>query len=280
MKSNQLYAKLEKDFIKSGITDDWIKFMKYTNFLSDSFKERSMGVVCDNADEIKRVYTTVFPEDSVLRQVAKSKDALLFLHHPEIWDLRKAPNVFQEMNQRLLKRLRDQRVSVYNIHAALDNFSPYSTSSTLAMKLKLAQLKPFAPYNGGLAGVYGRTDLEDVESLEKRFKQIVGHRTSLYQYGDNQIRNRQVAVVAGGGNDLDILREVADLGINVLVTGISALNSHSQSAHDFAKQHQINILGGTHYSTEKFACMKMCNYFRRLGLPCRFIPGRAGLEDL
>lgn len=280
MEARRLYAWLEKDFIKPGITDDWIKYMKNKNFLSDNFKTRSMGVVCDNSEEIKRVYTAVFPTDAVLRQVAKTKDALLFVHHPEIWDMTKAPEVFQEMNPKLLEKLKQQRVSVYNLHTALDNYGKYSTSKCLAEELKITRPKPFAPYNGGLAGVFGTTKLTSTKELSKMFKQVLGHRVSLYLYGDEQIRSGRVAVVAGGGNDKKILKEIADNKTNTFVTGITALNSHSQSAHDFAKQHKINILGGTHYSTEKFACIAMCRYFENLGLPCRFIAGKPGLEDL
>jgi len=281
MEASKLYSRLDKDFIKPGMTDDWVSYMdSIRRFLSDNFKVRQMGLVCDNSHEIKRVYTAVFPTDAVLKEVAKSKDALLFLHHPSIWDITKAPEVFQQMNPTLLERLRQQRDSIYALHVPLDNFSSYSTSTTLAKSLKVFQLKPFAPYGGGLAGVYGKTRFKTREELRKMFRKAAGHRISLYPYGQGDISNGEVALVAGGGNDIKILREVADLGINTFVTGITALNSYSQAAHDFARKHRINILGGTHYSTEKFACMKMCEYFRKRGLLCRFIPGKPGLEDL
>ncbi len=280
MEATKLYARLEKDFIKPGITDDWIKYIKNKNFLSDNFKQRSMGVVCNNSKEIKRVYTAVFPTDEVLRQVAKTKDSLLFVHHPEVWDITKAPEVFQEMNPKLLEKLKQQRVSIYNLHAALDNYGKYSTSKCLAEELKITRLEPFAPYHGGMAGVFGNTKLKSIKELEQEFKKVLNHRVSLYAYGENRINNGIVSIVAGGGNDVEILKEVADNNINTFITGITALNSHSQSAHDFAKEYKINILGGTHYSTEKFACIEICRYFRKLELPCKFIAGKPGLEDL
>ena len=33
----------------------------------------------------------------------------------------------------------------------------------------------------------------------------------------------------------------------------------------------MNVLDGTHYSTEKFVPMKMWEYFRDLGLPSEFV---------
>jgi putative NIF3 family GTP cyclohydrolase 1 type 2 len=116
--------------------------------------------------------------------------------------------------------------------------------------------------------------------LSKKFEEAVGHRVSLYQYGNPTIKNGVVAIIVGGGNDVEMLQEIAKEGVNTFITGITALNSHSQKAHDFAKEHKINVLGGTHYSTEKFACQAMCDYFRKSGLESQFVEGRPGLEDM
>jgi putative NIF3 family GTP cyclohydrolase 1 type 2 len=77
-----------------------------------------------------------------------------------------------------------------------------------------------------------------------------------------------------------VLQEIADNHINVLVTGLTKLNDYSKQAHDFAKKNKINILGGTHYSTEKFACIAMVDYFKKLGLKAEFLDGKPGMADL
>lgn len=125
-----------------------------------------------------------------------------------------------------------------------------------------------------------KTNCATVPELRKKFQETVGHKTSFYNYGNPEIRNNTVAIVAGGGNEIDVLKEIADNNINTFITGITAKNDFSKSAHEFAKKHKINILGGTHYSTEKFACIAMCDYFMELGLPCEFISGKPILEDM
>jgi len=283
MKAEKLYQKLERDFIKKRLSDDWAQYMnEIKDFLSDNFKKRSMGLLCDNSKEIKKVYTAVFPTNEVMRYIInkKEKEVMLFVHHPSIWDIRKAPEVFQQMNKKLLKQFKERRISIYNLHVPLDNYSQYSTSNTLAKALEIKIIKPFSPYFGSLCGVIGKTDCKTVQELSKRFQKAVKHRIKLYRYGDNEIKNNKVAIVAGGGNSPDVLRDIKKERINAFVTGISALNSHSKKAHDYARKHKINILGGTHYSTEKFACMAMCNYFRKLGLKSEFIEGRPILEDM
>jgi putative NIF3 family GTP cyclohydrolase 1 type 2 len=207
------------------------------------------------------------------------KNSMLFVHHPSIWDITKTP-IFQQMDMRLLQRFKNNNISIYNLHVPLDNYGQYSTSVTLAKALGISSQKPFAPYYGGMCGVFGKTALSTVKDLKAKFEKVIGHKASLYDYGPKKIENGTVAIVAGGGNDIDVLEEIVKTGATTFVTGITALNPHSKDAHEFAKKHKISILGGTHYSTEKFACIAMVDYFKRQGLESEFIDGKPGLEDL
>jgi hypothetical protein len=50
MKAVKLYAQLEKDFITPSLSDEWARYMQsIADFLTDNFKQRSMGLVCDNS---------------------------------------------------------------------------------------------------------------------------------------------------------------------------------------------------------------------------------------
>lgn len=283
MKASQLYQHLEKDFITKEMSDEWAKYMdSIADFLSDNFKQRSMGLVCDFATEIKKIYTAVFPSRKVMQRILDdgTQDAMLFVHHPSIWDIRKAPEVFQQMDRELLQQFKDKRISIYNLHVPLDNFGEYSTSVTLAKALGISPEKTFAPYHGGMAGVFGKTSSATVQDIKKKFQEAVGHEVKLYNYGDAEIKNGNIAVVAGGGNDVDMLGEIAEAGVNTFITGITIKNEFSKKEHDFAEKHKINVLGGTHYSTETFACIAMVNYFKKLRLPSEFIEDKPVMEDM
>ena len=72
------------------MNDDWAQHMSsVVDFLSENFKKRSMGLVCDFATEIKKVYTAVFPSSDVMQIILNdgSQDAMFFVHHPKglIW---------------------------------------------------------------------------------------------------------------------------------------------------------------------------------------------------
>ena len=79
------------------------------------------------------------------------------------------------------------------------------------------------------------------------------------------------------------IEELASQGVNLYVTGVSSLNENYQPSidfHEIAKKLKINVLAGTHYSTEKFACIAMTEYFSKLGINSKFIDGQYYLEDL
>lgn len=283
MNAKKLYSQLERDFITKKMSDEWAKDMGSVNdFLCDNFKNRSMGLVCDFATSINKVYTAVFPSKKVLQQILDDNisNAMLFVHHPSIWDIRKTPEIFQQMDRSLLQQFKDKHISIYNLHVPLDNYGIYSTSVTLAKALHIKPQQSFAPYFGGFAGVFGKTETLTVQDLRKQFQQAVGHKVSLYNYGTKKITDKKVAIIAGGGNEVNTLEEIANAGINTFVTGITVNNDYSKKTHEFAKKHKINILGGTHYSTEKFACIAMIKYFKKIGLPAEFIDDIPVMEDM
>ena len=282
MKSIELYNQLEKDFISKELRDDWARYMReLEEYLSTNFIERSMGLVCDFSDEINKVYSAVFPTQEVMQKIIDegATGAMLFLHHPSIWDIRK-PKSFYQMDKALLEKFMKNRVSIYNLHVPLDNFSDYSTSRTLADALDIEIEKPFKEYRGALCGVIGKSKCKNMEELNNKFSKVIGHSTRLYLYGDSNIKDGRIAIVAGGGNNIDTISEMAENNVNVLITGISVNNESYSEIHKLEQKNCINVLGGTHYSTEKFACQKMCNYFKRLGLDSIFIEGEPIYEDM
>jgi putative NIF3 family GTP cyclohydrolase 1 type 2 len=278
----KLYEQLERDFVTQSMTDDWAQYMdEISDYLTESFKQRSMGLVCDHTELVNKVYTAVFASTDVMKAVLSraESDIMLFVHHPASWDIR-TKELWQQMDRTLLGQFKDRRISVFNFHVPLDNFGQYSTSVCLAGAVGIAITKPFFDYFGAKAAVFGMTPIAAVEELSRFYAGAMGHHTSLYRYGTGDIRDGLVAVAAGGGNIVGVHEEIVAAGCNVLLTGITVKNVVSSEAHEYAEKHGINILGGTHYSNEKPACQAMCRYFESLGLSSEFIEGTPVLEDL
>ncbi len=276
MKKEEIYNHLEKDFIKEGMTDDWSgQVNSVEDMVTKNFKERWMGVLFDSGNDLDTVYTAVFPSDKVMKEVLDkdSKDTVLFTHHGATWDIRNAPKVFKDIDRKLLEEFKRRNISIYTLHVPLDNFSPYSTGVSFAEAIRVNPKDSFAPYFGGMCGVSGEAEAKNVEELKGRVEEAINHEAFLYLYGDEGIN--KVSVIGGGG-----MGSVEEVKEGVLVTGITVKNDHSKEMHDIAKKNRINIIGATHYSSEKFACIKMVNYFKNKGISSEFIEDVPVMEDL
>ncbi len=284
MKAKTLYQKLNKDFELNKCSDDWGR-IESKDLIAKDFKSRYMGLFLDSTPEIKSCFTAVFPSERIIKKVLSlgQKDILLFLHHPMIWNLKFKDYPFKSIKRETLLKLKQNRISIYVLHVPLDKNSQYSTTVSLAKTLGIEPQKYFCKYYGVKVGVIGKTSYKIAGELAKKIKSVVGHRIKLWDYGSPKIKNSTVALVAGGGNDPDAIKEIAGLGINLFITGVTKPNKNYQpsiEAHKIAKENKINIIGATHYSTEKFACISLVNYFKKIGIPSRFLDDRPDLEDL
>jgi putative NIF3 family GTP cyclohydrolase 1 type 2 len=284
MDAKELYQKMETDFELDKCRDDWSE-MDFNGFITENFKERYMGLVADNTGNIERAYTAVFPSRKVLEEILGlgEKNALLFTHHPMAWTTKNPGSVFEDIDKSLLLKLKENKISIYTLHVPLDRNGEYSTTVNFVRAIGISREEDFAEYFGVQAGVIGKIGCETIDELANQTEKVVGHRVKLLRYGPDNIKDQMVAAVGGGGNDLDVMKELIAKGIKTYVTGvIKAINGYPPSVEflRLAEENQINLIGATHYSTEKFACIKMIEYFGSLGLPAKFIGDEPDFGDL
>ena len=284
MNAKALYTKLNRDFIKEDIQDvNWAARMPgLDGYLFPEFNHNGgMGLMCDFADEVEKVYTTVFLSDKVLSRVLDDNvtNALVFSHHPTRWDIKNHGGNYAA-DEGLIAQLKERSTAIYILHHPLDNYGRYSTCKTLANSLQLKIEKPAFCYCGAFCGIIGTSDCESISELRELYSKAVGHETSLYPYGKADIRGERIALCPGGGNAMFVMDEMKRENITTLITGVTIVNEHSRETHEYERAHGINVLGGTHYSSEKFAPMRMCEYFGELGLPAEFVEDVPDLYDL
>jgi len=272
------------DFINENIKDvDWAsRIPSLDEYLTPEFKQNGgMGLMCDFTERIDKVFTTVFLSENVLTKIIDYgiANAMILSHHPTDWDL-KNHNGPYSVDENYFVKLRERNISVFILHNPLDDFGEYSTCNTLADMLGINIIKPVLPYLGASCGVIGTTEYKTVYELNERYSRVVGHETKLYQYGNENIRKGIVAVCSGGGNFIEIIDAMIENDVNTLITGVSLINDRTRETHEYEKMNKINLLGGTHYSSEKFAVMKMCGYFNGLGLSAEFIEDEPDFYDL
>jgi putative NIF3 family GTP cyclohydrolase 1 type 2 len=284
MEAIKLYAKLDIDFGIERLKDDW-NFMKFNEYIAPGFKEQHMGIMLDNTIEVKKVYTATIPDLDILDKLILTgqSDILLFSHHAMCYDPTINGFPFYDIPEDFLSKLRHHRISFYMLHSPLDKNGEYSTSVSLARNLKFEIIDEFCEYNGFKCGVICKTDIKTQSELAEHVRSIVCHPVKLTGNGDDIIHDGRVAIVAGGGSAGFAAREIAEMGINMYITGCTRKVPFVESIEEFhriVEESKINVIGATHYSTEKYACIAMVRYFGKLGMQAEFLEGRYYLEDL
>jgi putative NIF3 family GTP cyclohydrolase 1 type 2 len=153
----------------------------------------------------------------------------------------------------------------------------------LAKELQLKITGEFCEYLGCKLGVICKTSFTKIADFASHVENIMGHEIKVRQYGDEIIERKTVAVAAGGGCIDFVADELTALGINTFLTGCTRpipSFKPNMEFHRKARENKINVVGATHYSTEKFACMAMVKYFAGLGIEAEFIEGTTCMEDL
>jgi len=275
MQLKEVCEAIHKKFVKHEHTEHIHKqVMTYSDLFEKDFIDNGFGLMINNSEEIKSVHTSVFLSNKVLRSLPDN--SLLIVHHPLDWDSSK-DKAWKLTHRDVLETLPNRNISVMCMHVPLDDYGEFSTSKCLAKALNLKVDKPFGHYMGGLAGVLCKENT-DIVSLKNKVASVVGHEVSLIQNGGNVVS--KIAIIAGGGLDLDFLPDMVKLKADTLICGITKKNNWTHAPLLFAQENKLNIIGGTHYSTEKFAMIELCKFFHELGLPANFIPEEPCLADL
>jgi putative NIF3 family GTP cyclohydrolase 1 type 2 len=169
------------------------------------------------------------------------------------------------------------------LHNPLDKNGRYSTSVNLARNLDLQVAGEFCDDDDIQCGVICNTDIPTIGEFANKVQNLVGHEIKIIQNGSDTIKDGQVAIVSGAGNVGFAVKEIAELGINLYLTGCTRKVLGIEPImefHSFIRENQINVIGATHYSTEKYACIAMVQYFKKMELDAAFVEGSYWMEDL
>ncbi len=290
MKAIDLYNKMDSDFKVDSIgAEDWGDLSDVEDSLSNLFKKRNEGIMYDNTNEIQKVYSITFPEPGIIQSIIDSgeENVLIFSHHAQSWRSEKKDNDYIiEMNnlpKEILQKMKNQKISLYSLHIPLDNLSEYSTGNNFAKAIDVEVEKGCCLYLEALTGLIGKAPENLISKFSPIIERSVGHEVKVYSYGSDEIKDSRIGMVTGWGTDLEVLEEMHSEGINTFITGFTNKLPKSKgliAAHEYAEKNCINLIGTTHYSSEKFACKAMVEYFEKLGLPTTFIEGKYHLNDL
>ena len=188
---------------------------------------------------------------------------------------------YAEIPDDMVREMKNNRVSLFSYHIALDGGGYYSPSYTLGKALG-ANIYDFWYFQNGVnIGSLCQSGLRTVSELKERFAETLGHRVSCYAYGGDELRDGKFAIMPGCAKSVEAYKYLHDIGVTAMVTGVTAKNAEwVENVHKAAEENGIALLGGTHCSTEQFAPRTMCEYFGNFGLETEFIPEAPNMDEI
>lgn len=241
-----------------------------------------IGLQEEHTKDIRMVFTAAFAGDEVFKKLEQegAENCLLFTHHPaqQRENLSMPAPVVSGYAKKVMEK---QRITLFSYHIPLDRNGEYSPGNSLAKQIGAVPYEEFYLQNQVRMGVFCKTEIQTVNELMNVLSKALGHSGKCYGYGDKNLKDGKIAIMAGGAKNTEIYRDMSEKGINTFLTGVTNPSvPWVQAIHEQAQKNKINLIGGTHYSTEKFALIEIIRFFEKMGLKARFLEETPKMEEL
>jgi putative NIF3 family GTP cyclohydrolase 1 type 2 len=281
---DELVGELDRYFrIPQVENDDWSPAFEavydapyWREYVEPGYEGKWNGLMVRGEGDVERVVTCVFPSDRIIAVLEPGM--FLFSEHP--LDFADEPG-FLPLSRESLETLERRTCGFFHAHAPLDMHPEVSPSRLCAQGVGLEALEEYYPIADGIPGgaaIIGDTGLS-LEGLAEAFRAFLGPEIKVHVITRPRYEARRVAVVAGGGADVDILQASIDRGCQTYVTGNAATNCRidwvQEKVREFrqlAEEADVALIDAMHYGMEKPPQLEMVSWFRRLGLPAEFVP--------
>ena len=276
MKLEALKTLLDKEFNIENNKENLVDFAftdENKKFINSDFKAHKTGLLNLNSTKIQKVYTVVFITDNVINKIKNEKNCLILTHHH--FDYYEDERGLQPIRPEIFEILKKTENSIYVAHAPLDTHKVYGTSVSLAELCNIKIEKLFFDYFGAPTALIGHIKKTNFLQFAKTVRYSIKRpQLTLHKHIDNV---EKIAVVAGGGDMPEILQQVYDFGCDTLLTGtvkhlwaVPFIQEANKKFHELNHTLKRNLIGGTHYATERPAMIKILELFRKYGIDCEY----------
>ncbi|KPL24636.1 MAG: hypothetical protein AMJ75_03275 [Phycisphaerae bacterium SM1_79] len=240
------------------------------------FVNQKSGLMFDFAREVGGVYCVVFVTAEVLDHLLAMSDgpSMIFTHHPV--DYHEDARGFGPFPEDYLQDLEQRQIAVYAIHTPLDVGANICVSGSLANHLSLSDTVGFYEASGGYLAVKGSMSTGDLDLLAEHVSRSLG--IDSVDVFDNGADEGAIAAVAGGGGQPDVLKKAKELGCTTYITGTAVhrwafepAQKANKEFHRLAKEWRINVIGASHYHTEKCAVQDVATFLAGNGFKAEFV---------
>jgi putative NIF3 family GTP cyclohydrolase 1 type 2 len=277
MKLEEIQSILDTEFrIRGGEENlnDFAVTGENAAYVTPDFLSRKTALMTANAEDIEIVLTSVFITEEIVERSLEYERALIVTHHN--FDYFEDERGLRPITPSSLERLRQHQVSIYVAHAPLDTHPVYGTSRCLAELCNIGIDTMFYDYYGSptaLIGTVSRTPFDGfAEDVRVRLERPA---LTLQKHSEHVSR---IAVVAGGGDLPDLLQQIHDYGCDTYLTGtvehrwgLPFIQEANRKFHELNAHLMINLIGGSHFGTERPAMIRLVDFFRKIGIRSTYV---------
>ncbi|MGB7054523.1 MAG: Nif3-like dinuclear metal center hexameric protein, partial [bacterium] len=239
----------------------------YQEVFEPGFCEKFNGLMLRAGTDVKKVFCSAFATPDIMKSILDSdaSDALLFLHHPV--DMEVCGVGFLPIPASVIAELRKRKISIYGCHAPLDCHDEIGTNAAIVQALGVTVDKSYIEYGLGYAGRMGSIKCEKISSLLKKIRDIFGV-SRLEVGGCLNTEVRRIAIVAGGGDELDHLEQAHANSCDMYltgewyprytpedITGKERIARMKEEISEFSRNTRMVLVGVSHAASE-FLVMK------------------------
>jgi putative NIF3 family GTP cyclohydrolase 1 type 2 len=255
---------------------------EYTKIFEESFLKQFNGLMLRSSETVSSVFCAAFPSPDVLQRVLDSgvSNSLLFLHHPV--DMEAGGAGFLPIPADVIMDLLKKGISIYSCHAPLDCADDVGTNAAIVEALALRIESGFSPYGIGLAGRICTTGPQSLPNFLEMVRRVF--RTPKLEIGGHlHAIIERVAVVAGGGDDMEAMKDADSRGCHVYLSGEwyprarpsdpnmrAKLQKQAEAFMEFSERTNMTLIAVSHTASEHLVMSTQAGrLFAQYDLPVR-----------
>jgi len=272
----ELVDQLDREFSIAQNDEDLVEWaVTETNreYVFPPFLAHKTGLMLKSADTVNKVYTAVFITDRIVDKVSEETGCLIFTHHH--FDYHEDERGVEAIKRDVMERLLETKNSIYVAHAPLDTHPKYGASISLARLNGIAVDELFYDYFGAPTALVGHIPKTPFDEFAEEVRRNL--RRPYLTLEEHMPHVEKVAVVAGGGDMPDVLQQAYDLGCDTFLTGtvehrwsIPFVQESNRKFHELNRRLKKNLIGGTHFGTERPAMVYVTELFEEYGIECQY----------
>jgi putative NIF3 family GTP cyclohydrolase 1 type 2 len=247
--------------VYNAIDFDW------QSFFEPDFTSRFNGLMIKGNSPVSTVFCAVFPTPEIIEKfiITARCGEMLFLHHPIDMEAgipgQRMGAGFLPINPDHLEKIKAKGLSIYACHAPLDTHDKVGTNTAIVEALGGTLIDSFFPYGSGFAGRICEIDPLNTDALIGRLK-IIFDVPFLDFAGVKKTKITRLGIIAGGGDDAEMMNYVEGKNCQALLTGeIHTYHSgewgkeNNSKIEKYSQETKMSLIGVSHASSE-FLVMK------------------------